>query len=471
MKRFLKVIPCLLLALVMVIAAVGCSYKRPGDTTEEVKYTVNFDIPASTQTTIKVLIPDDEYERKIMNALIAGFNQKYPLIEVQINTLTIDRYNTVVFQQSQAGILADIIWTNSSNFYFLISNGISLNLNRFIEQGTQAGVFNYEADFTSDFKAMGTVGENRYAIPRSIDSIVCFYNKEILEKAGADMTLIQDGWTWDDFLTICESVRNFYDTTTDSDYNNREFYPVDANLTWESVAYPIIKSLGGEVLNENGEFALTKEKSDEIVAFVKKLVDKRYVAGENSSQSSFESGTGALYFQSTSIDKLYNKASLINKITKKPKFDVVSFPLINGENSVIGNGIAGYALNKATASDQTKLDASAAFLAYLMSYDGQQKVASDGGLNLPSIRSDLSIENPEANWHKQYGASFNMEAYLWGSEYKMGLPFLADTKPEFTSGIVNAMNTYVGAYALKETADTAYNLFKGEVQDVFNSIV
>ena len=83
----------------MVIAAVGCSYKRPGDTTEEVKYTVNFDLPASTQTTIKVLIPDDEYERKIMNALIAGFNQKYPLIEVQINTLTIERYNTVVFHQ------------------------------------------------------------------------------------------------------------------------------------------------------------------------------------------------------------------------------------------------------------------------------------------------------------------------------------------------------------------------------------
>lgn len=471
MKRFLKVIPCLLLALVMVVAAVGCSYKRPGDTTEEVKYTVNFDLPASTKTTIKVLIPDDEYERKIMNALIAGFNQKYPLIEVQINTLTIDRYNTVVFQQSQAGILADIIWTNSSNYYFLISNGISLNLNQFIEQGTQAGVFNYETDFTSDFKEMGMVGENRYAIPRSIDSVVCFYNKEILEKAGADMTLIQDGWTWDDFLTICKSVRNFYDTTTDSDYNNREFYPVDANLTWESVAYPIIKSLGGEVLNENGEFALTKEKSDEIVAFVKELVDKRYVAGENSSQSSFESGTGALYFQSTAIDKLYNKASLVNQATKESKFDVVSFPLINGESSVIGNGFAGYAMNKATASDQTKLDASAAFLAYLMSYDGQQKVASDGGLTLPSIRSDLSIENPEANWHKTYSASFNMEAYVWGSQYKMGLPFLANTKAEFTSGIVNAMNTYVGAYALKETADTAYNLFKGEVQDVFNSIV
>ena len=471
MKRFLKVIPCLLLALVMVVAAVGCSYKRPGDATEEVKYTINFDLPASTKTTIKVLIPDDEYERKIMNALIAGFNQKYPLIDVQINTLTIDRYNTVVFQQSQAEILADIVWTNSSNYYFLISNGISLNLNQYIEQGTQAGVFNYETDFSSDFKEMGVVGENRYAIPRSIDSVVCFYNKEILEKAGADMSLVKDGWTWNDFLTICESVRNFYDTTSDPDFNNKEFYPVDANLTWESVAYPIIKSLGGEVLNENGEFALTKEKSDEIVAFIKNLVDNKYVAGENSSQSSFESGTGALYFQSTAIDKLYNKASLVNQATKESKFDVVSFPLINGESSVIGNGFAGYAMNKATASDQTKLDASAAFLAYLMSYDGQQKVASDGGLTLPSIRSDLSIDNAEANWHKQYSASFNMEAYVWGADYKMGLPFLADTKAEFTSGIVNAMNTYVGAYALKETADTAYNLFKGEVQDVFNSIV
>ncbi len=464
MKRLLKAIPCLILALVMAVA-VGCSYRRPGDTVEEVTYTVNFDLPATTQTTIKVLIPDNEYERKIMSALVAGFNEKYPLIKVELNTLTIDRYNTVVFQQSQAGLLADIIWTNSSNYYFLISNGISLNLNQFMEQGEQAGVFKTETDFTKDFQEMGTVGENRYAIPRSIDSVVCFYNKEILEKAGVDMSLVRNGWTWDDFLTVCQKVREFYDTTSDSDFHNAEFYPVDANLTWESVAYPIIKSLGGEVLNENGEFALTKETSDEVVAFVKNLVDKRYVAGENSSLSSFESGTGALYFQSTAIDKLQTTAALTNK------FDVVSFPLINGEESVIGNGFAGYAMNAATASDQTKLDAASAFLTYLMSYDGQQKVAADGGLTLPSIRSDLSIDNADANWHKTYSSSFNMKAYVWGEQYKMGLPFLANTQSEFTSGIVSAMNTYVGAYALKETADTAYNLFKGEVQDVFNSIV
>lgn len=454
----------------MAVAAVGCTYKRPGDTTDEVKYTINFDLPASTQTSIKVLIPDDEAERKLMNALIDGFNKKYPLIDVAINTVALNNYNTTVQNQSKAGILADIVWTNSTNFYFLVNNGIAANLNQFAEQATQAGEFDYENDFTVDFKQMGTIGENRYAIPRSIDTVVCYYNKEILEKAGADISLIRNGWTWNDLLTLCGDVREFYDTTSDPDYHNSNFFPLDPYLTWDSVAYPIIKSLGGEVLNENGEFALTKEKSDEIVAFVKDLADKRFIAKERGSGlSSFESGTSAFYFVSASPDKMYNNASLKNEAGQSV-IDVVAFPLI-GDTPAIGTGIAGYALNAATLSDQAKLDASAAFLAYLMSYDGQQKAASDGGLTLPSIRSDLSFDTPDANWHHEYSSYFNMEAFVWGNEYKTGLTFLANTNPAFTSGVVNAMQSYVGSYALNETADTAYNLFKGEVEDVFNSIV
>ena len=469
MKRIWKAVLCLLLATGMIAAAVGCTYKRPGDETEEVKYTVDFDLPASTQGSIKVIIPDNDYERKIMNALIEGFNEKYPLIEVKTDTLVIDNYNSTVFSQSQAGILADVIWTNSSNYYYLISNGLALGLNQFIEQGEAAGIFNYEQDFSADFRDMGTVGDARYAIPRSIDSVVCFYNKDILARAGADMSLIRNGWSWDDFLTVCQSVRNFYDTTSDPDFNNPDFYPVDANLTWESIAYPIIKSLGGEVLDESGAFALTQEKSNEIVEFIKKLTASRFVSAKSSTSgdalSSFENGSGALYFQSTSFANLESRALLHGKI------DIVSFPLINGESSIIGNGFAGYALNSALTKDQAKLNAASAFLAYLMSYDGQQKVSGDGGLTLPSIRSDLSYDNPEANWHKDYSGSYNMEAYVWGSQYKMGLPFLKNTKSVFTSGIVTAMNTYAGSYALNETAETAYNLFKGEVQDVFNSIV
>ena len=105
-----------------------------------------------------------------------------------------------------------------------------------------------------------------------------------------------------------------------------------------------------------------------------------------------------------------------------------------------------------------------------MSYDGQQRVADEGGLTLPSIRADLSVDNAEANWHKKYSATFNVAAYTWGAQYKTREEFLDDTKAIFTSSLLSAMNKYVGSYAVREP-ENAYKYFKEEVEYVFDSVV
>lgn len=189
--------------------------------------------PVGTTASISVIVPDNDTERKIMNALIAGFNEKYPNISVTMNFLTIDSYNATVSRQYEADVLADVVWCNSQNYYFLVSNGYALNLDLFTEQAEAAGKFNYEQDFNTEFRGMGLFGDVRYAVPRSIDSVLCFYNKEILNAAGVDMSVIQNGWTWDDMLTVCQKVRAYYDSKDQTTY-----FPLDSNLTWESVAYP-----------------------------------------------------------------------------------------------------------------------------------------------------------------------------------------------------------------------------------------
>lgn len=220
------------------------------------------------------------------------------------------------------------------------------------------------------------------------------------------------------------------------------------------------------MINEAGEFALTQEAAGEVYDFVQNLVTNDYIPGPGeASGSSFESGTGAMLFQSTTIDHYQTSATLANK------FDIVSFPMIDGENSSIGYGFAGYAINTQAAEDQATLDATAAFINYLISYDGQQKVAADGGLTLPSVRTELSAENPEANWHRTYGDSFNVSAYTYGSEYKITQDFLGYVNPVFSTSIISAMNGYVGAYCIRETKDRAYTLFQGEIEDAFNSVV
>ena len=226
-----------------------------------------------------------------------------------------------------------------------------------------------------------------------------------------------------------------------------------------------MKSLGGELIDKEGKFALTEGKNEEIYSFVQNMVTKRYIPAENDGKSSFENGTGAMLFQSTTIDHYETTATL------KGKFDVVSFPKIAGENSAMGSGFAGYALNSQVAEDQAKLNAASAFMAYLMSNDGQQKAAKDGGLTLPSIRSGLSAENPDAYWHSTYPA-FNVAAYTYGSEYKATQDFLAYADSSISSSLINALNSYVGSYCIKQTTSgKAYNLLKGAIQDAFDTIV
>lgn len=461
MKRIFKMLAVATAALTIGTAASACTPRGGLGNREAPRwdYTVDFNLPVGTQAEISVIIPDSDPERKLMSALISGFNEKYPNIQVSTNFLTIDAYEQTVTRQYNAEMLADVVWCNSQNFYFLVGNGYALNLDTFTENAEAAGEFVYETDFNTEFKGMGLYDDIRYAVPRSIDSVVCFYNKEILAEAGVDTSIIRNGWTWEDMLTVCEQVRAYYDSE-----ENTTYYPLDSNLTWESVAYPVIKSLGGAVLNEKGEFAMTEEASEKIVDFVQNLVTKRYIPSKNDQTSSFESGTGALLFQSTSIDNYQTRKLL------QDKFDVVSFPLINGESSYTGMGFAGYALNSHLADDPDKLNAAAAFLAYLMSYDGQQRAADQGGLTLPSIRADLSSSNAEANWHKKYSASFNVEAYTWGAQYKTREEFLDYADVVFASSLINAMNKYVGSYAVREP-DKALQYFKEEVEYVFDSVV
>ena len=93
MTKLTKIVSCILSSAFLAAAGAGCNgYNRPnsGGELPAQDYTVDFNLPATTSAEIKVIIPDNETERKLMNALIEGFNQKYPNIKVTMNFLTID---------------------------------------------------------------------------------------------------------------------------------------------------------------------------------------------------------------------------------------------------------------------------------------------------------------------------------------------------------------------------------------------
>ena len=70
-------------------------------------------------------------------------------------------------------------------------------------------------------------------------------NISLLKEAGVDMTKVKNGWTWEEFLDVCETVRTHFDNTGRSSQ-----YVLDSYVNWEAVMYPIFCSFGAEIFDD-----------------------------------------------------------------------------------------------------------------------------------------------------------------------------------------------------------------------------
>lgn len=429
MKNILKV----LLVMVFIAWLSACQIDDVPPVIED--FDAHINLPTDTTAELRILIPGgNANETTMIEKAIEGFNLIYPNIKISMSYLAVNSFENTVRNQALAGTLPDIVWANSPDFYYLVSKNLALPLNKYIDLSEEAGIFNLEEDFHKEFFDIGSLKGSNYVIPRSADSVVTFYNKEILTAAGVDLELVKDGWTWDTFLGVAQQVRTYFDA---NGYSDRHI--LDANLnSWLSVNYPILRSYGADVSDDTGKITIDSPETTEALTMVRKLVTDRIIVGTGvTSASSFEAGTSAFLFQSAAVSLFANRRALEGNI------DIVSFPLI-GDSPKIGSGVAGYTIN---ASTKYK-DESWAFLNYLISYDGQQNLAL-GGLNLPSIRKDL-IDYTVANWGAGY-TDFNLGAYLYGTDYKITIEFLQYFDPKYKSDL---------DLALKDLFNNATNVDK-----------
>ena len=411
----------ILLMVIMTLIAVGMvgciSSKKPDDNIDDFDAKIN--LPKDTSAELRILIPGgNENETTMIEKAIEGFNLEYPNIKISLSYVTVGSYENTIRNQAAAGVLPDILWTNTPDHLYLIDKKLALPLNKYFELSKQQGIFDLETTFHKEFFDMVTVNQNIYAIPRSGDSVITFYNKKILADAGVDLSVIENGWTWETFMDVSKQVRTYFD---EQGWTNR--YVVDANLTtWLSVNYPMLRSVGGDVANEKGEIILDSPETRRALEEVKTLVNERLsIATGMTSASSFETGTSAFLFQSASVSLFAERREL------KWNIDLVSFPLI-GDNPKIGAGIAGYSIHSGTKYKNE----SWAFLNYLLSYDGQEALA-EGGLKLPSIRKDLE-DFTVAKWGEGY-RDLNLDAYLYGLEHKISVEFLNYFEPKYKSDL------------------------------------
>lgn len=333
-------------------------------------------------------------------SVIAGFNEKYPNITVEITKSPFKDFFTRLQTQASGDNLPDAFMMNGPNFQLYASNEILVPFDKAVEEG--------ELDFANYPEAMEglyTYEGVPYGVPTSYDSIGLWYNEDLFEKAGVELPT--DEWTWDDLHEASKSI---------SDALKEEgIYGFAGGAYNQELFYNLIFQAGGAVLNEDAsEAQYSNPGSREALQFLRDMVEDGsspsiQTTADTSPDELFKSGKAAMIYGGSFRVAGYVESAVGESI------QVVRLP-IGKERGVVLHGGA-VVVNAASEN----ADAAAAFAVYHGSQEGQQIIGESGS----SIPAFTGTEQAFIDAHPEYNLSIFPES---AAEYGFPYPVSANTQ-------------------------------------------
>lgn len=441
MKKILSFALTLLLALGV---ATGCG--APTGNSGSKPSEVNLHPDENVTATLRVAVENYTAEKKIISEIGEILTAKYPNVTVKIETISggISSQYATWFRNKN---VPDILVNNSFDMFTLSDKGLLSDLTPYLEAEAADPESTFDInDYYESYIKMGQAnfdGE-QYMIPRSADRVVCHYNKAIFKAAGVDMSLVRNGWTWDDFMTVCATLRKYYD----SQDSMKAYTLVDPYFTWEAVYNPIFESYGVEYYDENGEVALESAATENALKFIKSIIDNKYASRPSVEQAGMAGNKGCMLFHSQAASLMATELSVYYPDAEKVSdyYDVVTMPVIPGHEK-IGCGAAGYSVYDGSENK----DLAWQFLKILLSKDGQN-IMADSGSNYVPVRKDMAdYTNPENHWGKGY-EDLNLSAYTYNCgagddpDWNCYTTYIARKAPKYASSVGSAISTLIANY-------------------------
>ena len=441
MKKILSFALTLLLALGVATgcgAPTGDSGSKPSE--------VNLHPDENVTATLRVAVENYTAEKKIISEIGEILTAKYPNVTVKIETISggISSQYATWFRNKN---VPDILVNNSFDMFTLSDKGLLSDLTPYLEAEAADPESTFDInDYYESYIKMGQAnfdGE-QYMIPRSADRVVCHYNKAIFKAAGVDMSLVRNGWTWDDFMTVCATLRKYYD----SQDSMKAYTLVDPYFTWEAVYNPIFESYGVEYYDENGEVALESAATENALKFIKSIIDDKYASRPSVEQAGMAGNKGCMLFHSQAASLMATELSVYYPDAEKVSdyYDVVTMPVIPGHEK-IGCGAAGYSVYDGSENK----DLAWQFLKILLSKEGQN-IMADSGSNYVPVRKDMAdYTNPENHWGKGY-EDLNLSAYTYNCgagddpDWNCYTTYIARKAPKYASSVGSALSTLIANY-------------------------
>lgn len=353
-------------AAALVLAA--CS---PGsDSTDDT--TISEETEATGTTTVTFRLWDDVAAPAYEESFDA-FMAQNPDIKVEVEVVPWGDYWERLPLDLQSGDMADIFWTNTSNFGRYADNGNLLNIDEVIgddhDEWTESVVSLYQRD--------GAL----WGVPQLWDSIALYYNQEMVDAAGidpTDLTWVPGGGEGDTLLPAARAL------TTDSAGLNPEeegFNPDDratfgfnAQADLQAIYLDFLGSAGAQYQGEDDMFAFASPEGEAAFQYLVDMVNTWHVAPSAADTNTNGDITRDMFLQGK-LALFQSGPYNLKTIADNAEFTWGLAPMVAGPEGRVSvvHGVA--AVGNA---DTENLDATVTVLKWLGSADGQAALAGRG---------------------------------------------------------------------------------------------
>lgn len=360
---------------------------------------------------ITIAVVGDQSERDVIKAFIRGYNKIPGNENKKITATYMEDYDAYIEKtlRNKRGVLPDIIqvFDITSGYYTNADldgrgNSLLIPLTSFMEKD---GIDKTEiVDECVKITQSKNNSDDMYWVPRDYNKIVVAYNKEMFKIAGITKRP-SDDWTWSQFRQVCQQLKDHEEEI--KVYSKKDtFFPVDMNLNFQAVYYPVLESFGIKLIDSNTKECFGGDIEGAKSAWGKLLnMVVEGLASPADSKIPFANKQSAMMF--------ITRPDLPNYVNGvgEDNIDFISLPklegLPSGSKSYIGMGLTGYGIT--THCPKERQEAAWDFLKYIISVDGQN-VFSETGSCIPCLKSMLTDEN--AIFRQYVSKNLNHDAFV-----------------------------------------------------------
>lgn len=368
-----------------------------------------------------------------LKSVVAGFNELYPDVEVEIEVKTSDQYYNLLQTAMQAGETPDVFWTNglaTTHYKTYVDGGYMMELTDKVDFSLYEG--------TTAMNIVTMEDGSIYSTPTAETGGRCvYYNKDIFEELGLSIPN-----SFDEFEAMLAKI-------AETDYTPIAFCATDP---WTVLFQfePVLNGMSVDWVQDYEKNGTVKVNDERVVAAYNKMLewaDKGYYGngylGVDGSGAllAFSKGEAAMC-----IDGTWNVA-VIDGNNPDLNYGAFQVPTQNGDQPMVGTNSCGYGVSASTENP----DAALAFVNYFATADAQTRWVNA----LSSIPCTTAVvsENPVANEI----ASFD---YLTESYYNI-LGYLANPDADETATSVweaDQCKVFAGTLGVQEFVDSLQSL-------------